>query len=91
MKLDEVDDKIIEEIKEVEEVVKKKWYQMKPVIVSFFGVIGSTLIEYKDTIIEYFKGLDFKYYILVVCAFSIIAYYGWFKKPKPLEENKEVK
>lgn len=89
MKFDEIDDKIIEEVKEVKEVIKKKWYEKKPVIASFFGTIGYTLLESKDAIIDYLKALDFKYYLIAMCVFSLIAYYGLFKKPKPLEENKE--
>ena len=91
MKLDEIDDKIVEELVEVKEIIKKKWYQKKPVIISFLGVITSTLVESKDVIIEYLKGLNFKYYILALVLFSLVTYYGIFKKPKPLEEeNKNV-
>ena len=83
------DDKIIEEVIEVKEVIKKKWYEKKPVIASFFGTIGYTLLQSKDAIIDYLKALDFKYYLIALCIFSLIAYYGLFKQPKPLEEDKK--
>lgn len=92
MKLDELDDKIIKEVEELKEEVKPIFYKTKTFIASFISTIIYTLIDNQDAILEYLKGLDFKYYILALCVFSLIVFYG-FKKPNKTDnkiDNKEV-
>ena len=88
MKFNEIDDKIIEEVNEAKEKVKPIFYKTKTFIASFISTIIYTLIDNQEAILEYLKSLDFKYYILALCLFSLVVFYG-FKKQNKGDNNEQ--
>ena len=76
MKFDEIDDVVIEELKQLQEKAKPVWYKTKKFFVGLFGTILTTIYQNQEQILDYLKGIDFKWYLLAACIVSVLTYMG---------------